>query len=130
MNQDFTPARPFVLKQDGPIDINIHVHFHHHDEDGQQNAKLDNLAKTLSRIGKLIMATADEFKIALAKVEVATTAIGARLQKYIDDKNAGGMTAAEETAALAQLGVLATSLETMGKDPANPVPDPLPPVEI
>ena len=70
------------------------------------------------------MTTAAEFTAAFAKVDVATSDIAARIAKL--SSNIGSMSAEEEDAAKAELDRITATLEAMGKDPANPVPVPLP----
>lgn len=110
------------------------VDIHLHDETKMEGysdlcLKVGALAETQSlkfqELKELIMATAADFQAGFAKLDAATTAIAARIQKYIDAKQSG-MTDAEEAAALVELGRLVAPLEAMGKDPVDPVPVILP----
>lgn len=92
-----------------------------------------------------IMATSDQFKAALARIETATTAagtavtaVGVRITALEEAIKNMGLSQAQEDELLAQteglapnLETLATALTAMGKptDPIpDPVPDPVPPV--
>jgi hypothetical protein len=56
----------------------------------------------------------------------ATTAIGTRIQKLVDEIAAGGLTAEAEQAKFDAIKVQTDRLIEMGTDPANPVPAPTP----
>jgi hypothetical protein len=77
------------------------------------------------------MASKTEFDAVLASIDTETTRIGARLEALLAQIAAGGMTAEEEAAVLAEGNRLATKLRAIGADPTTPVPEPepAPPVE-
>lgn len=111
--------------------LHVHVHLHGNEQPVHVSEKefREGLSKTLAALEKLrelIMATGQEtkeqFQAAVVKIEAATTEIAARIQRYIDAVNAGGMTPEQEAEALAALATVVGPLEAMGKDPANPVP--------
>jgi hypothetical protein len=107
----------------------VDIHLHDETKAGGYSdlcLKLNAIAESQQEIKELIMATAAEFTAGFAKLDAATSAIAARIQKYIDAVQTGNMTDAEEAAALATLGGAVTALEAMGKDPVNPVPVPVP----
>jgi len=74
------------------------------------------------------MATVAQFEAALNRVDIATTQIGQGIQTLLDRIQAGGLTDAEEAAALDAIGVRALALENMASDVNNPVPVLPPPV--
>lgn len=96
---------------------------------------------------KQIMATDEQFRQALTRIETATTnagtaitAVGARITSLEETIKNMGLTTAQEDELLAKTEGLGTNLETlatalteMGKTPETPVPvpvpDPIPPVE-
>ncbi len=68
------------------------------------------------------MATAADFANLRARFDAATTAVANTIRDLKDKLATGGLTAEEETAALASLGTVADQLEAMGK-PDVPLPD-------
>lgn len=72
------------------------------------------------------MALVDDMKAGFARVDAATTAVGARLDA-LAAAIAGGVSAADAAPMVAELTKLGDSLEAMAKDPNNPTPTPLPP---
>jgi len=73
------------------------------------------------------MATKGDFDSIVGKLNTATNAVAARIQKYIDKVSAGGITAADEDKAIADLQAAADTLTAMGADPADPIPAPVEP---
>lgn len=68
------------------------------------------------------MALQQEFLDVLKRIDDATTAIGVKIQKLLDQLAAGGMTADEEASVLQQAKDEAAKLEGLAADPTNPVP--------
>lgn len=101
-----------------------------HVSEKEFRAELVKIHAAFSKLGELIMATGKEtreqFQAAVVEIEAATTAVADRIQRYIDKITAGGMSEAEEAEALAELGRVIGPLKEMGKDPSDPVPDPVP----
>lgn len=79
------------------------------------------------------MATQQQFNDLVARLNAATSAAGAKITELRDKLasalNNAGLTGTEEQAALDQLGSVASALEAMAQDPANPVPVEPPPVD-
>lgn len=72
---------------------------------------------------------AENVEAAWKLVDAATTELGKRVQALIDQINATaeeGLTGPQTEAVLAHLASLKTALDTMGANPANPVPKPAP----
>lgn len=120
--------------------LNIRIDHYYHGID--DNEKLDKvLEQLLIHTQKLnqIMATEQQFKDALARIEKATTdagtavtAIGARIAALEEAIKNAGLSPEVEASLLAQiegaapnLEALAASLTSMGS-PTNPIPDPVP----
>ena len=80
---------------------------------------LDSIIEKLEKI----MALGQDILDLLNRIDIATSAIAARIQKLIDllTKASGGLTAEEAQAIADKLSVETAALEAMGKDPANPV---------
>lgn len=72
--------------------------------------------------GKKAMAVLQEVKDVLGRIDKATNDVAAKLDKLADQIAKGGLTAAEEDGVVTELRATADRLETLGKDPANPVP--------
>jgi len=72
------------------------------------------------------VATKQQFDDILARLNTATSAAAAKITELRDKLASGGLSAAEEQAALDQLGGVASALEAMAQDPDNPVPTPVP----
>jgi hypothetical protein len=68
----------------------------------------------------------EQFDALVARLNEATNKLAATLTDLRDKLAAGGMTKAEEDAAVASLDASIASLEALGADPANPVPEPAP----
>lgn len=71
----------------------------------------------------------ERINAAWGEVDAATTALGARVQKLIDEINktaAEGLTGPQTEAVLTRLGGLKDSLTAMGHNPAAPIPEPTP----
>ncbi len=78
-------------------------------------------APILSRLTILEKNMHKDFEDLRVRLDAATSAIGAKLQKLLDEL-AGGVSADEAKQLLAEYTPLVEQLETMGKDPVNPVP--------
>lgn len=63
----------------------------------------------------------DEFAAQLKRIDDATNAVAARLDK-LSEQLKNGLSAEEAAQVVAQLQADADRLEVLGKDPANPVP--------
>lgn len=72
--------------------------------------------------------TSQDWDDLVAAFRDATTAVGTRIQKLVDEIATGGLTAEQEQAKFDAIKVETQRLITMGTDPANPKPD-VPPVE-
>jgi hypothetical protein len=83
------------------------------------------LAKTRCDVKEIKMKLKD-FEEAFARVDEATTAIGTKLRELAEKVANGGMTAEEEAQVAERLQALAGTLETMGSDPTDPIPNPVP----
>ncbi len=68
------------------------------------------------------MATKTEFDALVAAIDAETTRIGNKIQDLLAQIAAGGLTPAEEQAALDAIGAAAERLKLVGADPAAPVP--------
>ncbi len=68
------------------------------------------------------MTTDAQWAAAFERLNTATSAIAALIQKLVDQLGQGGLTADQEAAALAKLGDAATALEAMAQTPTDPVP--------
>lgn len=73
------------------------------------------------------MALSQETRAVIDRLNTATNKIAARLTKLAEQIATGGMSAADEAAAVTELNALAANLEGMGTDPDAPIP-PEPPV--
>ena len=71
------------------------------------------------------MAIPQQMTDALAKIDTATTSLGA-VVTGLRDKIKTGMSDADVAAVDAKLAAVATALEGIAADPADPVPGPLP----
>jgi hypothetical protein len=94
---------------------------------GELKALIQHLTAIVNTAKDQIMTSAADFQAGFARIDKATTVIAERLRTL--SQNIGSMSGAEEDAAKAQLEALATTLETMGANPDNPVPTPVPPEE-
>lgn len=72
------------------------------------------------------MARDEEFRAVVDGFRQATDGLSARIQRLIDQAAAGGLSAVQEDAFLAELTVIKDNLAAMGQDPDNPIP-PAPP---
>lgn len=72
------------------------------------------------------MTTKADFDALFAAVDTEATRIGLKFEDLLAKLAAGGMTPAEEAAALAEGARLVAKLKTLGADPADPVPEPEP----
>lgn len=72
------------------------------------------------------MAGKVDFDALMSSIDTETTRIGAKFEELLAKLAAGGMTADEEAAVLAEGNRLAAKLKEIGKDPAEPVPNPEP----
>lgn len=91
--------------------------------------KIDLLKVRLERIeGKVDQIKAQGVAMANAFSDLAqqmndeTNAIAARIDALIAAQQAGGMTAEEEAAALAEMQAISDRLKVLGTDPNNPIP--------
>jgi hypothetical protein len=98
--------------------IKVDVYHHFGTSDPRIGAILHNTEK-------IIMANAEILAL-VSQIDVATNKVADRIQALID-KIDTGMSAAEVAEVKAALGQEVTDLETLGKDPADPVPAPAPP---
>ncbi len=94
-------------------------------------AKLDKLlaiSGLIQQQGEEIMSLEDDLKAGLAKVDVATTEVGAKMAELLALLRAGTLSPQATTEVLGHLDALAASLHGIASDPVNPVPPPTPPV--
>ena len=103
----------------------FNVHLHHHFPEGHPDQVLQGIHR-LERQMEQIMASNAQFAEALARVDVATTRIGADIQTLLARIQAGGLSEAEEAQVLTDIGTRAAALEAIADSVENPVP-PLPP---
>ena len=73
------------------------------------------------------MATAQDFSNLVTRLNTDTNALAAKIDALVAKLSDSGLSAAEETQALADLSAVADRLEVLGADPANPVPNPITP---
>jgi len=97
--------------------MRVDVHVYHHF--GTSDTRLDTI---LHNTEKIIMANAEILAL-ISQLDVATNKVADRIQVLID-KIGTGMSAAEVAEVKAARGQEVTDLETLGKDPADPVPAP------
>jgi len=99
--------------------MSIELHIHHHDEN---NAELKEIMDFLKRFRRDIMATLAQFQTALAEIDVETTRLGTLIEELTAKILAGGMSDADEQAALAQLAAAGARLKLVGASVEVPVP--------
>lgn len=123
-------ARSIHIEEPHGLRIEVHaqtVEIHNHGAGAAELHALHTQSNTHQhQLKEILMGMKEDFAQGLKDVEEATTAIGARIDKYIADQAAGGMTAEDEAAQLARLQQDAAALKAMGKNPADPVPVPVP----
>src|SRR5205814_9009796 len=68
------------------------------------------------------MATAKDFKDLVTLMGAETDTLAARIDSILAKLQAGGMTAAEQDAALADMQAVSDRLKALGADPADPIP--------
>jgi ABC-type transporter Mla subunit MlaD len=90
----------------------------------ERTERIEEIVISINRKARKIMALQQEFLDVLKRIDDATTAIGERIQKLLDQLAAGGLTSDEEAAVLAQAKAQAEKLEGIAADPNNPVPNP------
>ncbi len=73
------------------------------------------------------MASLEQFRTALQRIDTATTAIAERIRALEDQIRNSGIPAETENQLVTELESFATSLEQMGRSPENPVPNEPPP---
>ena len=110
------------------VDAQIHIHVHddHKDRPSEVLKKLGELATVVQQLqrGLSKMATKQDFNELVTAVNTATNNIATRIAALEAKIASGGLTAEEEANVLAELGSVRTTLEALGADPNNPVPDP------
>lgn len=82
------------------------------------NSALDRIQQKM----EILMATLQNFKDLVAGINTETDRLAAKIDAFIAGQNAGGMTPAEEDAALADLQAVSDRLKTIGADSTNPIP--------
>ena len=110
-------AEPTTAKIEHMSLFTIRVEYHFEDA--------PDVRRRLDLLERKVSAMHDEFKAAVTRLEKATTTVGARLDKLASQIE-GGLSAAEAAPIVAELTALGDKLEAMGKDPANPDPEPMP----
>ncbi len=105
-----------------------HEHHHHYDD---RDPHLQEISRALHTIttslaalhaqGEALMAVSQELKDAMKKVDVATTALGARFQA-LADRLVNDPSPAEVAQVAAEISADADKLNAIGADPTNPVP--------
>lgn len=86
------------------------------------------LTKSIHNKTSNIMATIEQFELALSRIDTATTNIADELRDLKDQIAGGGLSAELEASVLARLEAKATQLEEMSQTVENPVPE-VPPTE-
>jgi hypothetical protein len=69
------------------------------------------------------MATEQEMDALIERLNAATNKLAATLKDLRDQLAAGGLTQEQEAAAVAKLDSAIASLEAMGADPQQPIPE-------
>ncbi len=98
--------------------MSLEIHVYHHFD-----ATPSDVAGKLEAILRKLEPMHEEFESLRVRLDKATTDIGARLQKLLDQIS-GGVSKEEATQLIAEFTPTVEQLESMGKDPANPVPTP------
>ena len=108
------------------VDAQIHIHVHndHKDRPSEVLKKLGELATVVQQLqrGLSKMATKDDYAAMVAGFNVATNKISERIAAIEAKIAAGGMTAEEEQAVLAEFASVRAALDVLGADPNNPIP--------
>jgi predicted lipoprotein len=105
------------------VDVERILHRLFHVEDALVRA-IEAL-QTLARKVDNLMAVSQDIRDLLKRIDAATNEVAARLKALADDLE-GGVSAADAKEIQGEIASLATHLESVARDPGNPVP-PLPP---
>lgn len=93
--------------------VNVNVHL--------QGQILNDLVKSINRLGDSLMSVTQELKDFAASIDTATTQIGTRIDG-LQQRLTNSMTDAELADVRAAFKVEVDKLTAMGKDPADPLP--------
>lgn len=96
-------------------DIHIHLNIH---VSGQAD-----MARIETKIDKLMAATEAQFNEVLGRIDTATTALANKITALQEEIKGAGLPESVENSVLSKLGVFATTLEGLAKDPENPTPE-------
>jgi predicted lipoprotein len=103
------------------MELTVHVHLHSHSDPAVLRLLADIANKQEQH-----MAVSNEMRGVIDRINTATNTIAAKLRDVQTKLEAAladaGMPAGDEASAVSELGTIATQLEGIGADPADPVP--------
>lgn len=124
---DLTPADQH---EPGDHMNDIRIRIDHYVHNAAADPRVDDILtrlKALQAQGVSIMSKATDIQQLVTDINTATNEVASDLER-LRNQIAGGLSASEADAVVAELDTLKNRLTVLGQDPENPVPEPTPPV--